>query len=137
MKSGRTAYLVCDGYYTGVFSFADQKIENVPISILAMYIQPEIIHPRVLGKCKELKLVDIDCRELLVCLAHSTNIEITKANKLKIAAGFVSNLPYFEKEVIDLSVTPFEKVYRRFNLQNCLAAEENPILSFRYRKRLT
>ena len=126
MKSGNTAYLICDGYYTGVFSFAEQKIENVPVSILAMYIQPELINPKVLSKCKELKLIDIDCRELLVSLAHATNIETTKENKLKIAAGFVTNLPYFEKEVIDLTITPFEKVYRRFNLQNCLAAEENP-----------
>jgi hypothetical protein len=126
LKSGNTAYITCDGYYTGVFAFPDQKAENIPTAILAMYMQPTVVHPRVLGKCKLIRLIDVDCREMLIFLAHSTNIVITKENKLKIAAGFVSSLPYFEKEVIDLSVTPFESVYRRFNLQNCLAAEENP-----------
>ena len=126
LKSKSTAYITCDGYYTGVSVFKEPKVENIPVAILAMYMQPVLIHPKSLGKCKELKLIDIDCRELLVYVAHTTNIAVTKNNKLSIAESFAANLPYFERETINLESTPFERVYKRFSLQNCLAAEENP-----------
>ena len=125
MRSGSTAYITCDGYFTGVTVLEGNGVENIPIAILAMYIEPKLIHPKALAKCGRLKLIDVDCREMLISLSHISNIVIGK-NKNAIARQFVSSLPYFEKEIIDLESTPFERVYRRFNLQNCLAAEENP-----------
>ena len=125
LKSGKTAYVTCDGYFTGVTVLDDVKTENIPIAILTMYIEPKLVHPKALSKCGILKLIDVDCREMLISVSHITNIRVGD-NKISIARQFVSNLPFFEKETIDLNSTPFEKVYRRFNLQNCLAAEGSP-----------
>lgn len=85
-----------------------------------MFMSPDIPRVSMFKKSEWIKLVDIDCQQILTYLAHCTNIKYQDC-KIDIARNFVKNMPYFEREVIDMKVTPYEKVYERFKLYDCLS----------------
>jgi hypothetical protein len=120
-----TVYMTTDGYFTGLIKVSEELPCDIPTAVLCMYMSPELPRVSMFKKAEWIKLVDLDCQQILTWLAHSTNIRY-EDKKIEIARNFVLNMPYFERETIDMRTTSFETFYRRFKLHECLSEGTPP-----------
>jgi len=118
-------YVTCDGLFTTSIKMAEDLTENIPIAILSMYIEPELIPIKALKKSETIWVIDIDCRELLIKLALITNTRIE--NKIQSARDYAAHMPYFEIQKYDMKLTRFQDIYEKYHLQNCLADVETKL----------
>jgi hypothetical protein len=119
LKPQGFVYVTCDGFFTTSIKMTEDRAENIPIAILSMYIEPELLPIKALKKSETILVIDIDSRELLIKLALITNTRIE--NKIQSARDYAARMPYLEIQKYDMQVTRFQDIYERYNLQNCLA----------------
>jgi hypothetical protein len=121
-----TVYMCSDGNFTGLAKVETESPEDIPIAAICMYLSPDMPRVSMFRKAEWIKLVDLDCQQLLTTVSHCTNIRYQN-NKVAIARHFAKNMPYFERETIDMATTAFETVYKRFKLHDCISELSAPI----------
>jgi hypothetical protein len=118
--------MVSDGNFTGLCKVDTESPADIPTAVICMYLSPDLPRVSMFKKCDWIKLVDLDCQQLLTTVSHCTNIRYQDC-KVNIARNFAKNMPYFERETIDMSTTAYETVYKRFKLYDCLSELSAPI----------